>query len=221
MALGLAALAILAIGTWTEFDLALADAAFDPVRREFPLRGSWVAETFGHLWVRRASVVLGAGFIGMAVWDGVRPRPWTAWRRAQVRLVGLAAALIPAGVAALKQLSASHCPWDIDRYGGTAPYVRLLDALPAGVAPGHCMPGGHASSVLWMISLAVFWLPASPRMAAAAFAGLFSLGMAAGVLQQLRGAHFLTHTLWSGWIACAVVLALALVHLLGRRAYPF
>ena len=33
---------------------------------------------------------------------------------------------------------------------------------------------------------------------------LFGLGV--GWVQQLRGAHFLTHTLWSGWIACALVL---------------
>ncbi|UUZ57577.1 hypothetical protein LP419_13670 [Massilia sp. H-1] len=27
-----------------------------------------------------------------------------------------------------------------------------------------------------------------------------------GWIQQLRGAHFLTHTLWSMWIACALVI---------------
>jgi membrane-associated PAP2 superfamily phosphatase len=29
-----------------------------------------------------------------------------------------------------------------------------------------------------------------------------------GYLQQLRGAHFMTHTLWSIWIACTIVVAL-------------
>ena len=33
---------------------------------------------------------------------------------------------------------------------------------------------------------------------------LLGLGMLLGGVQQLRGAHFLTHTLWTAWIACAV-----------------
>jgi hypothetical protein len=38
-------------------------------------------------------------------------------------------------------------------------------------------------------------------------------------MQQLRGAHFLTHTLWSVWIAAALVLA-AIAGLQGRIARP-
>jgi membrane-associated PAP2 superfamily phosphatase len=30
-------------------------------------------------------------------------------------------------------------------------------------------------------------------------------------MQQMRGAHFLTHTLWSAWIACAIVLLLVVL----------
>jgi membrane-associated PAP2 superfamily phosphatase len=39
---------------------------------------------------------------------------------------------------------------------------------------------------------------------------VFALGIGAGLglgwVQQLRGAHFLSHTLWSAWIAAAIVL---------------
>ena len=108
----------------------------------------------------------------------------------------------------LKQASSSHCPWDLARYGGSAPYVRLLDALPAGVGPGHCLPAGHDSSVLWLLAFAVFFLPSRPRMASLVFVLMLALSCAAGWLQQLRGAHFLSHTLWSVWIACALLFAL-------------
>ena len=37
-----------------------------------------------------------------------------------------------------------------------------------------------------------------------------SVGAASGWLQQMRGAHFLTHTLWSMWISCAIVLGVTL-----------
>ena len=74
--------------------------------------------------------------------------------------------------------------------------------------PGQCLPAGHASSALWLLSLAVFWLPARPRAAGRVALLALAFGATVGYLQQLRGAHFLTHTLWSIWIAGAIVLAL-------------
>jgi membrane-associated PAP2 superfamily phosphatase len=120
-------------------------------------------------------------------------------------------------ISLLKQLSSSHCPWDLARYGGEQPYVRIFDILPAGAIPGHCLPAGHASSALWLLSLAVYWLPAQARAArVTAFLGI-TAGSLLGFLQQLRGAHFLTHTLWSLWIASATVVLVILV-LQGRQA---
>ena len=60
-------------------------------------------------------------------------------------------------------------------------------------------------SALWLVALAVFWLPHRPRMAAAVGGVMLAFGMAVGWMQQLRGAHFLTHTLWSMWIAVFTV----------------
>jgi membrane-associated PAP2 superfamily phosphatase len=73
---------------------------------------------------------------------------------------------------------------------------------------GQCMPAGHASAGLWLVALAVFWLPERPRLAGAVGAAMLALGFAMGWVQQLRGAHFLSHTLWSMWIACAIVTVL-------------
>jgi membrane-associated PAP2 superfamily phosphatase len=208
-ALALAACLLVVIGQFTDLDLRLADAAYDVQTQAFPLRHAWLTERFNHGLLRTALVGLGMGMLLLAAWDGWRPLPWGSLRRRQLRVVALAAALIPALVALLKQASSSHCPWDLQRYGGVEPYLRLLDPVPAGVAAGHCMPGGHASSALWLAAFAVFFLPARPRLAWAAGALLMGAGIATGWLQQLRGAHFLTHTLWSAWLACAVLLALS------------
>lgn len=203
--LGLAPVLIALLATLTDLDLLLADAFFDARIQAFPWRHAWLAEHFSHVLLKRVLIGLAVTVIGMAMWDLVRPRPWSHMRRVQVRIVATSAALTPLIISALKQVSSSHCPWDIDRYGGTAPYIRLLDALPAGVEAGHCMPGGHASSALWLISAAVFFLPARPRLAVTTFALMLGLGIAVGWLQQMRGAHFFTHTLWSAWIACTVL----------------
>ena len=73
------------------------------------------------------------------------------------------------------------------------------------------MPAGHASSALWLLALAVYWLPDRPRAARLAAVASIVFGVVVGVMQQLRGAHFLTHTLWSIWIASAIVLATIVV----------
>lgn len=203
--LALTPLLLAALATFTDIDLRLADAAYDPLIGDFPWRHAWLADTFSHVLLKRALVGLAVAFIVVAGWDALRPLPMRPLRRAQLRVVAWSAVLVPAIVSLLKQASSSHCPWDIDRYGGMAPYVRLFETLPAGVDAGHCMPGGHASSALWLVSLAVLFLPSRPRAAAATFVLMLAFGGAVGWLQQLRGAHFLSHTLWSAWIACAVL----------------
>jgi membrane-associated PAP2 superfamily phosphatase len=141
---------------------------------------------------------------------------WKSLRKLQIRVVALSAILVPAAISILKQASSSHCPWDLDRYGGSEPYVRLLEATPFGISSGNCMPAGHASSALWLISLAVFFYPQRPRAAAATAGLMLWVGFSVGWMQQLRGAHFLTHTLWSMWIACAIIFGVFTA--LNRRA---
>ena len=203
------ALAIQWLGRYTDLDLMLADAVFDAHRRVFPWRDAWLTVTFNHVIIKQFMMVLAVGVIGYALVDACRPRAALgALGRVQLRIVALSAVLVPAVTSTLKQLSASHCPWDLVRYGGEQPYVRLFGAFPAGAAPGQCLPAGHASSALWLVALAVCWLPARPTRARAAALLAIGAGATVGYLQQLRGAHFMTHTLWSIWIACTIVVAL-------------
>jgi membrane-associated PAP2 superfamily phosphatase len=205
----LSALLIIWIGNNTDIDLLLADAAFDRATHSFPWQHAWLAEQFNHVILKTIFSVLGAAVVVLTLWDAMRPyRAWNADYRIGMRVVAMSAVLVPLAISLLKQASASHCPWDLQRYGGTAPYIRLLEWMPAGVQPGHCLPGGHASSALWLIAIAAFWWPRSPRRALAVGAAMLLLGGAVGWIQQLRGAHFLTHTLWSAWIACVLVSAI-------------
>ena len=203
--LAVSALAILWLGAYTNVDLALADAMFDP-GHGFPWRDAWLANTFSHGIVKNLLLVLAMLAVLAAGWDLARPfSAWAPLTRMRVRALALAAVAVPLVVSTLKHASSSHCPWDLARYGGAETYVRLLDRMPWHSLAGHCLPAGHASSALWLVAIAVFWLPASPRKALAAALGALALGFALGWMQQLRGAHFLTHTLWSMWLACAIV----------------
>jgi membrane-associated PAP2 superfamily phosphatase len=208
----LAALAIAWLGQFTDIDLALADWLFDAGARSFAWRDAWLADTFNHQILKLLFTLAALGFIGLAGFDLVRPSARrSALDRLRLRVVALSAVLVPLAISLLKQVSVSHCPWDLARYGGQEPYLRLFDALPAGVMPGHCMPAGHASSALWLVALAVYWLPAPARHARMIAFMALSVGAASGWLQQMRGAHFLTHTLWSMWIGCAIVLGVIVV----------
>lgn len=205
-ALILSGLLILWIGNYTNIDLTLADAMFDRASGTFPWRHAWLAERFNHDILKTILQVLGVMVVALAAWDWARPQPyWDAPRRTGLRVLALSAILVPTCISVLKHFSDSHCPWDLQRYGGREPYVRLLEMLPVGVLPGQCLPGGHASSALWLVAVAVFWLPHRPRMAAVVGGLMLAFGMAVGWMQQLRGAHFLTHTLWSMWIAVFIV----------------
>lgn len=201
----ISAIAILWLGNFTDVDIALANAMFDEEKGFFPWRDAWLADRFNHVLLKRALVAAGVTVVLLNLWDLFRRLPWRPTTRISMRILGLSALLVPAVISGIKRFSTSHCPWDIDRFGGQEPYIRLLEALPAGVTAGHCMPAGHASSALWLVALAVFCLPSSPRAAAAIACVLLLFGFAVGWMQQLRGAHFLSHTLWSMWIAAVIV----------------
>lgn len=208
-ALVASALLILWIGQYTDIDLNLTRGLYDHAGQSFPLRHNWFAEGFNHGALKTAMVVLAVGVVLAALYDLVRPLArMSAWSRARLRLVALSAVLVPLVVSGLKRISFSHCPWDLIEFGGDERYVRILEAALPHAPAGHCMPAGHASSALWLISVAVFWLPHRPRMAALVGALMLGFGFGVGWVQQLRGAHFVTHTLWTVWIACAIVSVL-------------
>jgi membrane-associated PAP2 superfamily phosphatase len=202
-------LAILWIGRATNIDLMLADAVYDTASGAFPWRHAWLTDTFSHVILKGLLTLAAAWFILAAARDLWRPRlARSALDRLRLRVVALSAVLVPLVISMLKQASVAHCPWDLARYGGTEPYLRLFDALPLGVPAGHCLPAGHASTALWLVSLCVYWLPSRPGAARRVALLALLLSGLVGWMQQLRGAHFLTHTLWSIWIACAVVLVI-------------
>jgi membrane-associated PAP2 superfamily phosphatase len=204
LGLAAAALALAWLGARTDIDLALADAMFDGVHG-FAWRDAWFATTFCHDIVKALLTCAALLLLLVVGWDGVRPMAWRDGMRLRLRVLALSAIAVPLVISLLKQASTSHCPWDLVRYGGAYAYVRLLGDLPSGTPAGHCLPAGHASSAFWLVALAVFWLPQRPRKAAAVACMALVFGFALGWVQQLRGAHFLTHTLWSAWLACALV----------------
>lgn len=199
------------VGQFTNIDLMIQDYYFDTATQQFPWKNTWFAKDFMHGYVKYVITDIGRLLLLVVILDFIFSwrKPWcfiSQWLRLRLRFVAIASLLIATPIAVIKHLSALHCPWDETRYGGFAPFLRLFDAVPSAMQPGHCFPAGHATVGLWLAALCVFWLPHKPKTAFSVFLAGLSVGFALGWVQQMRGAHFLFHTLWSTWLAAFVIV---------------
>lgn len=202
----LAAVSIIWLANYTNADIRLADHAFDFQQHTFPLKHDFVMETVMHqyakillttLWL----LILILSFTPLGKLSGY----FSTSTRYTLRWITTLAVLNAMVVSALKHQMPHACPWDIVRYGGDSPWVPALTAHPA-MQAGHCFPAGHATSGLWLSAFCLLWLPQSPRKALLVSIGGFSIGLLLGWAQQMRGAHFLSHTLTSTWLMSSWLL---------------
>ena len=114
-------------------------------------------------------------------------------------------------VVAIKGISRTSCPWDLTEFGGTAQYVSHWAWGVQDGGGGHCFPAGHASTGFAFIALAVWLRAVSPRAGAWAWGTVLLAGCVLGCAQQVRGAHFLSHTLWTAWLCWAVAVTMHIV----------
>ncbi len=109
----------------------------------------------------------------------------------------------------LKRVSQTSCPWNLAEFGGTVPYVpHWLPGLVDG-GPGHCFPSGHAVSAFAFFSLYFLWRDHRPQVARACLAAVLVLGALYSWGQYARGAHFVSHSLWSAWVSWALCAGVA------------
>lgn len=192
---------------WTGADLRIADALFyDWQSERWVGAGSWLAVNLIHTGGRNLMRAVGAASLIALVITMLRPR-WRHLRRTAV-FITLSLALVPALVATLKFATQVDCPWDLDRYGGTAPYIGLLGDRSAASPNAGCFPGSHASSAFAWFCFYFALRERRPRAARAALVGALVLGTVFSLGQQLRGAHFLSHDLTSLALAWFLVLGL-------------
>lgn len=194
----------------TSLDMALARLVGGP--EGFALREHWLLTRVLHDGARWVSWLL-ACLLTLAVWWPVGPlRRLTQEQRVQLVVTALVAAF---AVAATKRFSASSCPWDLSMFGGFARYASHWSGLPDG-GSGHCFPAGHASTGFSFIGGYFVFRGTSPRIARTWLLSSIAAGLLLGVAQQLRGAHFMSHTLWTGFICWCIAFGMDL----GRAWIP-
>lgn len=193
----------LAIGLWDLLGQDLAMARWFGNANGFPYRDHWLFSGILHQGARRVAWTLQLGLV-LAIWWPVGPLRLLP-RRERVQLM-LATLLTILGIWLLKNESLSSCPWELREFGGVAAYVSHWRwGVPDG-GEGVCFPAGHASSAFAFLT-GYFWLRGrAPRAAVAWLAFVLVAGMTIGLAQQVRGAHYFSHTLWAAWISWMIAL---------------
>ncbi len=170
------------------------------------LQDGFVTRTLIHEGGKRLSALAWFGVVACAVLAWRRPA-WRAWRKPLLYLA-LAVLLSTSIVAWMKSWTHVDCPWDLVGFGGTRSYHDLLAVLPPHAAPGRCFPAGHASAGYAWLALFFFFGSTRPGWRWRGLAAGLCLGAVFGISQQLRGAHFVSHDVWTVTICWLVALLL-------------
>ena len=182
------------------WDAAGQDLAFAQVFGSsdgFPMRDQWVFVQVLHEGARRLGWLL-VLLLALSVWW---PRGFLRKLDASERLQMAVSALLSLAVISItKNLSATSCPWDLAQFGGVARHVShwALGVLDGG--SGRCFPAGHASAGFAFLGGYFALRHKAPSAARWWLAGTVLAGFVLGAAQQVRGAHFMSHTLWTGWL---------------------
>ncbi|QDF66625.1 phosphatase PAP2 family protein [Shewanella sp. SNU WT4] len=204
-------------------DLVIAESLYryqgGPEFGGWTLRSSFLEEGILHKGMHHLVVVLALSLLAAFV-ISLKRQPWQEYRAPLLYLI-VCFAVTTLIIAALKKFTHVNCPWDLVAFGGTQPFVPTFSALPTGVTPGRCFPGGHASGGYGWLGLYFVALVYWPRWRYLALAAVLVCGGLMDIGQQLRGAHFMSHGFWSlaiSWWVSSLLYLLMLRRYRVRRA---
>jgi membrane-associated PAP2 superfamily phosphatase len=106
----------------------------------------------------------------------------------------------------LKVFSLTSCPWSLAEFGGSATHVSHWLIGQADGGPGRCFPGGHATAAFCFLPGYLILRAGAPRAARRWLAVTLAAGRVLTLVQVVRGAHYVSHSLWTGWFCYALSL---------------
>ncbi len=162
---------------------------YDPVTRQFPWKDSVWLDAINHRLLKDIIIALAVCMLLTGLFR----------RRSRFILVALLIGVGAAVIGLLKASSAHSCPWSLVEFGGHAVSWPLFGTPPLNSGPGHCFPGGHASSGFGIMALFFLFYRERPVLAWGCWLAGIILGLTMGFGQVMRGAHFFSHNLWAGW----------------------
>jgi len=206
------AASFLALIAWDALGLDLPISRLFGDASGFPWRDQWLVSDVLHSGARYLAWVL-AIVLAIGIW---RPLPFarglTREERVAWVLATVACALL---IPLLKLASLTSCPWSLAEFGGTATKVSHWAFGVADGGPGRCFPAGHATAAFCFLPGWFILRRAAPLAARRWLVATLAAGAVLTMVQVVRGAHYVSHSLWTGW--CCAALGVVLVHALRRR----
>jgi membrane-associated PAP2 superfamily phosphatase len=210
-------LALLAVATICLIPLGgdrwIADRIYAAEGGQWAFRNSFLLTRVLHAGGKALSFAAWFVAAAMAVRSAIDAR-WKPLRRPLSALL-LSVVVSTIVVSILKHVTRMDCPWDASIYGGTHSYFTLLQARPAGIRPSGCFPAGQASAGYAWVALYFFFSSVRPAWRRIGLAIGICFGLVLGIAQQLRGAHYLSHDLWTLAISWLVALGVHRMFLRG------
>lgn len=200
----------LALLAWDMARLDMTLARWWGSTQGFDLRDHWLLSQLLHDGGRRLAWALTLALCLGVWWPWGWLRGISMARRMQLAGTTLAAAL---AVSTLKSFSGASCPWDMSEFGGVARYSgqglqHWLHLTVGDGGSGRCFPAGHASAGFAFVGGYFAFRGQHLAQARGWLTAAVAAGLVLGLAQQLRGAHFMSHTLWSGWVCWCVAWGL-------------
>ena len=179
-------------------DVIFSSYFFDFKASEWPLRNNWLIKTVFHDWGQKLSIFMGVAIFIIFAFSCFLKN----LKKYSKPLLFLFVSSVsgPIIIAILKNSTHIYCPWSLRIFGGDKPYIKLFDAVDSSLSIGHCFPGGHSGGGFAFISLYYFFMLVNPKYRFYGLgAGVF-IGSFFGLTQEVRGAHFLSHDIFSLFI---------------------
>lgn len=200
------AIFMLTIYSKVQWDISLTNLFFDAQQQVFPLKRHEFLSQWMHVDLKWLMVAIALTSFGLSA--ASYQFSHLKVHRKSLLWVFVGMVVATTAVSILKHYNQHGCPWDIAMYGGDLPLFELFATPPAGVEAGRCFPAGHPSGGFALMAFYFSFMHSKPRFANKMLWLGLAMGLLMGMAQVMRGAHFLSHVLWSGWVVWVVLLLL-------------
>lgn len=159
---------------------------------DFPLRDNWYLTELNHRYVKLIIIYIYAFYF--LTWLASFKFEKLKNKRAEYAYFFFVSMICTLSIGLIKAHSNQACPWNM-----TTPNP-LGFTWNFTVKDGHCFPGGHASTGFALMTGYFVYLKSNSKRAYFFLIAGIALGFLMGWAQMMRGAHFLSHNLWTAWI---------------------
>lgn len=179
-----------------QLDLWISRHFYNTALNNWPYKEHWLTEKVLHSGGQYFTILITA-VLFFSLLISFLPNFGLYWYRRHLSFLFLASICGPIIIILLKSSTHIYCPWSLSLFGGDKPYVRLFDYASKSLKVGYCFPGAHAGTGFAFVSIYFFLFAVKQEYKVYGLVFGLILGGAFGVAQEMRGAHFLSHDVFS------------------------